>query len=177
MTGSEDAAGRVFYGGGGITPTSTSNLFLFSVRNRMPRRPSVYPQLAAGRPGSKDTKWKRFRTDETPVDDYAITTSRRRFRNFVRTARCRNYCRATDAEWICKVAPARGIARSVSNDAGARVLLDSDRSLARTSSSPRGQALAESARIGALQGNSVTKNDPRKTTKQREPKSLFLPFV
>lgn len=155
------AAGRVFYGGGGITPDIDVKPFVYSpVRNRIAEAAFQFTrQLAAGLlPGLEGYKVEKVQYGRNPrLSDYAINDQVvEAFRNFVRTDSLSQLNAAQlDAEMDFVKLRLREeiVTAAYSNDAGARVLLDSDPQVLRALEAlPEAKRLAESARSGALQG-------------------------
>jgi carboxyl-terminal processing protease len=155
------AAGRVFYGGGGITPDIDVKPFVYSpVRNRIAEAAFQFTrQLAAGLlPGLEGYKVEKVQYGRNPRQgDYAINEQVvDAFRNFVRTDTLSQLTAAQlDAEMDFVKLRLREeiVTAAYSNDAGARVLLDSDPQVLRAIEAlPEAKRLAESARSGALQG-------------------------
>lgn len=155
------AAGRVFYGGGGITPDIDVKPFVYSpVRNRIAESAFQFTrQLAAGLlPGLEGYKVEKVQYGRNPrLSDYAINDQVvEAFRTFVRTDTLSQLTAAQlDAEMDFVKLRLREeiITAAYSNDAGARVLLDSDPQVLRALEAlPEAKRLAESARSGALQG-------------------------
>lgn len=155
------AAGRVFYGGGGITPDIDVKAFVYSpVRNRIAEAAFQFTrQLAAGLlPGLEGYKVEKVQYGRNPrLSDYAINDQViEAFRNFVRTDTLSQLTAAQlDAEMDFVKLRLREeiVTAAYSNDAGARVLLDSDPQVLRALEAlPEAKRLAESARSGALHG-------------------------
>lgn len=154
------AAGRVFYGGGGITPDIDVKPFVYSpVRNRIAEAAFQFTrQLAAGLlPGLEGYKIEKVqygrnpRLGDYPINDQVVEA----FRSFVRTDALSQVTAAqVDAEMDFVKLRLREeiVTAAYSNDAGARVLLDSDPQVLRALEAlPEAKRLAESARTGALQ--------------------------
>lgn len=155
------AAGRVFYGGGGITPDIDVKPFVYSpVRNRIAEAAFQFTrQLAAGLlPGLEGYKVEKVQYGRNPkISDYAINEQViEAFRGFVRSDALSHLTPAQlDAELDFVKLRLREeiITAAYSNDAGARVLLDSDPQVLRALEAlPEAKRLAESARKGPLQG-------------------------
>jgi carboxyl-terminal processing protease len=155
------AAGRVFYGGGGITPDIDVKPLLYSpVRNRIAEAAFQFTrQLAAGlMPGLESYKVEKVQYGRNPrPGDYTINEQVvEAFRNFVRTDALSQLTAAQlDAELDFVKLRLREeiITAAYSNDAGARVLLDSDPQVLRALEAlPEAKRLAESVRSGAVQG-------------------------
>jgi carboxyl-terminal processing protease len=153
------AAGRVFYGGGGITPDIDVKPFVYSpVRNRIAEAAFQFTrQLAAGLlPGLEGYKVEKVQYGRNPrTTDYAINEQViEAFRSFVRTDTQSQLTTAqVDAEMDFVKLRLREeiITAAYSNDAGARVLLDSDPQVLRALEAlPEAKRLAESSRTGAI---------------------------
>jgi carboxyl-terminal processing protease len=149
------AAGRVFYGGGGITPDIDVKPLIFSpLRNRIAEAAFQFTrQLAAGLvPGLESYKvekvqyGKNAKASDYPINERVIEA----FRSFVRTDTLSQLTAAQLDEEIefVKLRLREEIVTAVySNDAGARVLLDSDPQVLRAIEAlPDAKRLAESAR-------------------------------
>ncbi len=155
------AAGRVFYGGGGITPDIDVKPLIYSpVRNRIAEAAFQFTrQLAAGLlPGLEGYKVEKVQYGKNPrASDYAINDQVvEAFRSFVRTDIMSQLTAGQlDAELDFVKLRLREeiVTAAFSNDAGARVLLDSDPQVLRALEAlPEAKRLAESARSGTLQG-------------------------
>lgn len=153
------AAGRVFYGGGGITPDIDVKPLLYSpVRNRIAEAAFQFTrQLAAGlMPGLESYKVEKVQYGRNPrPSDYTINDQVvEAFRNFVRVDTLSQLSAAQlDAELDFVKLRLREeiITAAYSNDAGARVLLDSDPQVLRALEAlPEAKRLAESLRTGAI---------------------------
>ena len=153
------AAGRVFYGGGGITPDIEVKPLTFTpVRNRIAEAGFQFTrQLAAGLvPGLESYKVEKVQYGQNPkAGDYPITDRVvEAFRNWVRTdAQSQLTPAQLDAELdFVKLRLREEIITAVfSNDAGARVLLDADPQLLRALEAlPDAKRLAETVRSGAF---------------------------
>jgi carboxyl-terminal processing protease len=155
------AAGRVFYGGGGITPDIDVKPLNFTpLRNRIAEASFHFTrQLAAGMitgfEGYKVEKVQYGRNPkpgEYPINDRIIEA----FRSFVRTDALSQLTPAQldeEIEFVKLRLREEIITAAFSNDAGARVLLDSDPQVLRALEAlPDAKRLAESVRSGALQG-------------------------
>jgi carboxyl-terminal processing protease len=153
------AAGRVFYGGGGITPDiDVKPLIYTQVRNRIAEAAFQFTrQLAAGLlPGLEAYKVEKVQYGRNPkASDYAINEQvLEAFRNFVRTDTLSQLTPVQlDAEMDFVKLRLREeiVTAAFSNDAGARVLLDSDPQVLRALEAlPDAKRLAESLRTGAI---------------------------
>jgi carboxyl-terminal processing protease len=149
------AAGRVFYGGGGITPDIDVKPLTFSpLRNRIAEAAFQFTrQLAAGLvPGLESYKvdkvqyGKNAKTTDYPINDRVVEA----FRSFVRTDTLSQLTAAQldeELEFVKLRLREEIVTAAYSNDAGARVLLDSDPQLLRALEAlPEAKRLAESAR-------------------------------
>jgi carboxyl-terminal processing protease len=149
------AAGRVFYGGGGITPDIDVKPFTLSpLRNRVAEAAFQFTrQLAAGLvPGLESYKvekvqyGKNAKVGDYPINDRVIEA----FRNFVRTDTQSQLSAAQldeEIEFVKLRLREEIVTAAYSNDAGARVLLDSDPQVLRALEAlPEAKRLAESAR-------------------------------
>ena len=149
------AAGRVFYGGGGITPDIDVKPFNFTpVRNRIAEAAFQFTrQLAAGRiPGLESYKvdkiqyGKNPRPSDFPISDRVIEA----FRNFVRTdqeSQLTNAQLDEDLDFVKLRLREEIVTAAFSNSAGARVLLDADPQVLRALEVlPDAKRLAESVR-------------------------------
>ncbi|HEY2962092.1 MAG TPA: S41 family peptidase [Pyrinomonadaceae bacterium] len=157
----QTAVGRVFYGGGGITPdievkeaaSTPLRLRIAEVAFHFTR------QLAAGVvPGLESYKvekvqyGKSAKPTDFPVNDRVLDA----FRNFVRTQPA-NQLQPAQIDEELEFAKLRLrqeiITAAFSNDAGARVLLDSDVQVLRALEAlPDAKRLADNARNGVWQG-------------------------
>lgn len=149
------AAGRVFYGGGGITPDIDVKPLIFSpLRNRIAEAAFQFTrQLAAGLvPGLESYKvekvqyGKNARATDYPINERVIEA----FRSFVRTDTLSQLTAAQldeEIEFVKLRLREEIVTAAYSNDAGARVLLDSDPQVLRAIEAlPDAKRLAESAR-------------------------------
>jgi carboxyl-terminal processing protease len=155
------AAGRVFYGGGGITPDIDVKPLIYSpVRNRVSEAAFQFTrQLAAGLvTGLEAYKVEKVQYGRNPKPgDYPINEQVvEAFRNFVRTDTLSQLTPAQlegDIDFVKLRLREEIDTAAFSNDAGARVLLDSDPQVLRALEAlPEAKRLAESIRSGALQG-------------------------
>jgi len=155
------AAGRVFYGGGGITPDIDVKPLTFSpVRNRIAEAAFQFTrQLTAGLvPGLESYKvekvqyGKNAKASDYPINDRVVEA----FRNFVRGDALSQLTIAQldeDLDFVKLRLREEIVTAAYSNDAGARVLLDSDPQVLRALEAlPDAKRLAESARTGAVAG-------------------------
>jgi carboxyl-terminal processing protease len=153
------AAGRVFYGGGGITPDIDVKPLTFSpLRNLIIEAAFQFTrQLAAGLvPGLESYKvekvqyGKSAKAGDYPINDRVIEA----FRNFVRTDALSHLTAAhldEELDFVKLRLREEIVTAAYSNDAGARVLLDSDPQVLRALEAlPEAKRLAESARTGAV---------------------------
>ncbi|HYN25959.1 MAG TPA: S41 family peptidase [Pyrinomonadaceae bacterium] len=154
------AAGRVFYGGGGITPDIEIKPLNFTpVRNRIAEAGFQFTrQLAAGLiPGFESYKVEKVQYGKNPKSgDYPITDRVvEAFRNWVRTDTESQLTPAQldeELEFVKLRLREEIITAAFSNDAGARVLLDADPQLLRALEAlPDAKRLAESVRSGTSQ--------------------------
>jgi carboxyl-terminal processing protease len=154
------AAGRVFYGGGGITPDIDVKPLTFSpLRNRIAEAAFQFTrQLAAGLvPGLEAYKVDKVQYGRNPkAGDYVISDRvLEAFRNFVRTdteSQLTNTQLDTDLDFVKLRLREEIVTAGFSNDAGARVLLDSDPQVLRALEAlPDAKRLAESVRSGTSQ--------------------------
>jgi carboxyl-terminal processing protease len=154
------AAGRVFYGGGGITPDIDVKPLTFSpVRNRIAEAAFQFTrQLAAGLvPGLEAYKVEKVQYGRSPkAGDYPINDRIvEAFRNFVRTDTESQLTPAQldeEIDFVKLRLREEIVTAAFSNDAGARVLLDSDPQVLRAVEAlPDAKRLAESLRTGASQ--------------------------
>ena len=149
------AAGRVFYGGGGITPDIDVKPLTFSpLRNRIVEAGFQFTrQLAAGLvPGLESYKvekvqyGKSAKAGDYPISERVIEA----FRNFVRTDTQSQISAAQldeELDFVKLRLREEIVTAAYSNDAGARVLLDSDPQVLRALEAlPEAKRLAESAR-------------------------------
>ncbi len=153
------AAGRIFYGGGGITPDIEVKPLSFTPnRNRIAEAAFQFTrQLAAGRvPGLETYKVEQVQYGRNPKNgDYAITDRVvEAFRAFVRTDTESQLTLAQldeDLDFVKLRLREEIVTAAFSNDAGARVLLDSDPQVLRALEAlPDAKRLAESVRTGAV---------------------------
>jgi carboxyl-terminal processing protease len=154
------AAGRVFYGGGGITPDIDVKPLIYSpVRNRIAEAAFQFTrQLAAGLiPGLEAYKVEKVQYGRSPKPgDYPINEQVvEAFRAFVRTDTLSQLTAAQldpEMDFVKLRLREEIVTAAYSNDAGARVLLDSDPQVLRALEAlPEAKRLAESVRSGALQ--------------------------
>jgi carboxyl-terminal processing protease len=149
------AAGRVFYGGGGITPDIDVKPFAFSpLRNRIAEAAFQFTrQLAAGLvPGLESYKVERVqygrnaKASDYPINDRVVEA----FRSFARTDTQSQLTPAQldeEIEFVKLRLREEIVTAAYSNDAGARVLLDSDPQVLRALEAlPDAKRLAESVR-------------------------------
>jgi carboxyl-terminal processing protease len=149
------AAGRVFYGGGGITPDIDVKPLTFTpLRNRIAEAAFQFTrQLAAGLvPGLEAYKvekvqyGKNAKATDYPINDRVIEA----FRNFVHTDTESQLTAAQldeEIEFVKLRLREEIVTAGFSNDAGARVLLDSDPQVLRALEAlPDAKRLAESVR-------------------------------
>ncbi|MDQ2938801.1 MAG: S41 family peptidase [Acidobacteriota bacterium] len=154
------AAGRVFYGGGGITPDIDVKPLNFSpLRNRIAEAAFQFTrQLAAGLvPGLESYKVEKVqygrnaKPGDFPINDRVVEA----FRNFVRTDTLSQLTPAqldNEVDFVKLRLREEIITAAYSNDAGARVLLDSDPQVLRALEAlPDAKRLAESVRTGTSQ--------------------------
>jgi carboxyl-terminal processing protease len=154
------AAGRVFYDGGGITPDIDVKPLAFSpVRNRIAEAAFQFTRkLAAGMlPGLENYKVEEVqygrnpKAAEFPINDRVLEA----FRNFVRTDVESALSLAQldeDLDFVKLRLREEIVTAAFSNDAGARVLLDSDPQVLRALEAlPDAKRLAENARNAASQ--------------------------
>jgi carboxyl-terminal processing protease len=155
------AAGRVFYGGGGITPDIDVKPLTFTpLRNRIAEAAFQFTrQLAAGLvPGLEAYKvekvqyGKNAKATDYPINDRVIEA----FRNFVRTDTESQLTTAQldeEIEFVKLRLREEIVTAGFSNDAGARVLLDSDPQVLRALEAlPDAKRLAESVRDESSRG-------------------------
>jgi carboxyl-terminal processing protease len=153
--------GRVFYGGGGITPDIDVKPLTFSpVRNLIAEAAFQFTrQLAAGLvPGLESYKvakvqyGKNAKPTDYPTNDRVIEA----FRNFVRTDTESQLTAAQldeEIEFVRLRLREEIVTAAFSNDAGARILLDSDPQVLRALEAlPNAKRLAESARNETSKG-------------------------
>ncbi|HWN09329.1 MAG TPA: S41 family peptidase [Pyrinomonadaceae bacterium] len=155
------AAGRVFYGGGGITPDIEVKPLTFTpTRNRIAEAAFQFTrQLAAGLlPGLESYKvekvqyGKTARATDFPINDRVLEA----FRNFIKTDVQSQLTLAQldeDLDFVKLRLREEIITAAFSSDAGARVLLDSDPQVLRALEVlPDAKRLAESVREGVSRG-------------------------
>jgi carboxyl-terminal processing protease len=149
------AAGRVFYGGGGITPDIDVKPLVFSaLRNRIAEAAFQFTrQLAAGLvPGLESYKvekvqyGKNARATDFPINERVIEA----FRSFVRTDALSQLTPAQldeEMEFVKLRLREEIVTAAFSNDAGARILLDSDPQVLRALEAlPEAKRLADGVR-------------------------------
>lgn len=154
------AAGRVFYGGGGITPDiDVKRLDFTPVRNRIAEAAFQFTrQLAAGVLPSLETYkvekvqyGRNPKAGDFPINDRVLEA----FRNWVRTdveSQLTSAQLDEESEFVKLRLREEIITAAFSNDAGARVLLDADPQVLRALEAlPDAKRLAESVRSGASQ--------------------------
>ena len=157
--GVKTAAGRVFYGGGGITPDIDVKPVTFSpLKNRIAEAAFQFTRrLAAGMvPGLESYKVERVqygknaRATDYPINDRVLEA----FRNFVRTDTASQLTAAQleeEPDFVKLRLREEIVTAAYSNDAGARILLDSDPQVLRALEAlPDAKRLAESARSEEL---------------------------
>jgi carboxyl-terminal processing protease len=157
--GVKTAAGRVFYGGGGITPDIDVKPFTFTpLRNRIAEAAFQFTRrLAAGLiPGFEAYKiehvqyGKSARPTDFPTNEKVIEA----FRNFVRSDTESRLSAAQldeELEFVKLRLREEIVTAAFSNDAGARILLDSDPQVLRALEAlPEAKRLAESARPNTI---------------------------
>lgn len=155
------AAGRVFYGGGGITPDIDVKPLLFTpLKQRVAEAAFQYTRrLAAGLvPGLESYKVEKVqygkiaKASDYPLTDRVIEA----FRAFVRTDTASQLTPAQldeEIDFVKLRLREEIITAGFSNDAGARVLLDSDPQVLRALEAlPDAKRLAESVRNEASRG-------------------------
>lgn len=149
------AAGRVFYGGGGITPDIDVKPLIYSpIRNRIAEAAFQFTrQLAAGLvPGLEAYKVEKVQYGRSPKPgDYPINEQVvEAFRSFVRTDTLSQLTAAQldpEMDFVKLRLREEIVTAAYSNDAGARVLLDSDPQVLRALEAlPEAKRLAESVR-------------------------------
>lgn len=154
------AAGRVFYGGGGITPDVDVKPLTFSpVRILIAESAFQFTRrLAAGLvPGLEGYKVEQVqygrnpKSGDYPINDRVVEA----FRNFVRTDVESQLTPAQleqDLDFVKLRLREEIVTAAFSNDAGARVLLDSDPQVMRALEAlPDAKRLAETVRSGTVQ--------------------------
>jgi len=153
------AAGRVFYGGGGITPDIEVKPLTFTpVRNRVAEAAFQFTrQLSAGLlPGLEAYKVEKVQYGKTAKPtDYPITDRVvEAFRSFVRSDTLSQLTPAQldeELDFVKLRLREEIITATFSSDAGARVLLDSDPQVLRALEAlPDAKRLAENARDAAI---------------------------
>jgi carboxyl-terminal processing protease len=157
----QTAVGRVFYGGGGITPDiEIKEPATTPVRLRIAEAAFHFTrQLAAGvLPGLESYKVEKVQYGKNPKATDFATSERvlEAFRNYVRT-HAENHLQPAQIDEELEFAKMRlrqeMITAAFSNDAGARVLLDSDAQVLRALEAlPDAKRLADNARNGVWQG-------------------------
>ncbi len=154
------AAGRVFYGGGGITPDIEIKPLNFTpLRNRIAEAAFQFTrQLAAGLvPSLESYKVERVQYGKNPKSgEYAITDRVvEAFRNWVRTdteSQLTPTQLDEELEFVKLRLREEMITAAFSNDAGLRVLLEADPQLLRALEAlPDAKRLAETVRSGTSQ--------------------------
>jgi carboxyl-terminal processing protease len=149
------AAGRVFYGGGGITPDIDSKPFTFTpIKNRVAEAAFQFTrQLAAGLvTGLESYKVERVQYGKNAKSGEYLINDRvlEAFRAFVRNDTESHLTAAQvdeEIEFVKLRLREEIVTAAYSNDAGARVLLDSDPQVLRALEAlPDAKRLAESAR-------------------------------
>jgi carboxyl-terminal processing protease len=155
------AAGRVFYGGGGITPDIDVKPLTFTpLRNRIAEAAFQFTrQLAAGLVSGLESYkvekvqyGKNAKATDYPINERVIEA----FRNFVRTDTESQLTAAQldeEIEFVKLRLREEIVTAGFSNDAGARVLLDSDPLVLRALEAlPDAKRLAESVREESSRG-------------------------
>jgi carboxyl-terminal processing protease len=155
------AAGRVFYGGGGITPDiEVKPLLATPVRQRIAESAFYFTrQLAAGLlPGLEAYKVEKVqygrnaRASDFPISERVVEA----FKEFVRNDALSGLTTSQldeEQEFVKLRLREEIITAAFSNDAGARVLLDSDPQVLRAIEAlPDAKRLAESVRNNSSQG-------------------------
>ncbi len=153
------AGGRVFYGGGGITPDIDVRPVIFSpLKNRIAEVAFQFTrQLAAGRvAGLESYKVERVqygrnaKATDYPINDRVLDA----FRSFVRNDTASQLTPAQldeELDFVKLRLREEIVTAAYSNDAGARVLLDSDPQVLRALEAlPEAKRLADSARTQEL---------------------------
>jgi carboxyl-terminal processing protease len=155
------AAWRVFYGGGGITPDIDAKPLTFSpLKQRIAESAFQFTrQLAAGLlPGLESYKVEKVQYGKNAKPgDYAITDRvLEAFRNFVRTDTDSQLTPAQldeEMDFVKLRLREEIVTAAYSNDAGARILLESDPQVLRALEAlPEAKRLAESARNESSRG-------------------------
>jgi hypothetical protein len=161
------AAGRVFYGGGGITPDIDAKPLTFSPqRNRIAEAAFQFTrQLAAGLvTGLEAYKVEKVQYGRNPRQGEFVINDRvlEAFRNFVRSDSSSQLTPAqldADLDFVKLRLREEIVTAGFSNDAGARVLLDSDPQVLRALEAlPDAKRLAESVRTGTLQSQIINRH-------------------
>jgi carboxyl-terminal processing protease len=157
----QTAVGRVFYGGGGITPDiEIKEPAATPLRLRIAEAAFHFTrQLAAGAvPGLESYKVEKVQYGKNAKATDFVITDRvlEAFRNYVRT-HTENHLPVAQIDEELEFAKLRLrqeiITAAFSNDAGARVLLDSDTQVLRALEAlPDAKRLADNARNGVWQG-------------------------
>jgi carboxyl-terminal processing protease len=155
------AAGRVFYGGGGITPDiDVKPLNATPLRQRIAESAFYFTrQLSAGLiPGLEAYKVEKViygrsaKLGDYPITDKVVEA----FREFVRNDSLSGFTAAQleqEMDFVKLRLREEIITAAFSNDAGARVLLDSDPQVLRAIEAlPDAKRLAETARNNSSQG-------------------------
>jgi len=154
------AANRVFYGGGGITPDIDAKPLIFTpVRSRIAEAAFQFTRrLAAGLvPGLEAYKVQQVQYGQNPkAGDYPINERVvEAFRSFIRTdteSHLTSPQLDEQMDFVRLRLREEIVTAAYSNDAGARVLLDSDPQVLRALEAlPDARKLAESIRTGAFQ--------------------------
>ncbi len=154
------AAGRVFYGGGGITPDiDVKRLDFTPARNRIAEAAFQFTRvLAAGMvSGLENYKVEKVQYGKSPkVGDFPVNERVvEAFRTWVRNDAASQLTPAqmeADLEFVKLRLREEIVTAAFSNDAGARVLLDSDPQVLRALEAlPDAKRLAESVRSGTSQ--------------------------
>jgi hypothetical protein len=153
------AAGRVFYGGGGITPDIEVRPFNFTpVRNRIAEAAFQFTRrLAAGKiAGLENYKVEKVQYGKNPrATDFPVTDRfLEAFRTWVKADTESQLSPAQldqELEFVKLRLREEIITAAFSQDAGARVLVDSDPQVLRAMEAlPDAKRLAESVRQGAV---------------------------
>jgi len=152
------AAGRVFYGGGGITPDIEVKAVIYTpVRNLIAEAAFQFTRtLAAGKiAGLESYKVEKVQYGKNPTaSEYPITDRvLEAFRNFVRTDADSNLTQAQldeDLDFVKLRLREEIVTAAFSQDAGARVLFDGDPQILRALEAlPDAKRLAEMVREGS----------------------------
>jgi carboxyl-terminal processing protease len=172
------AAGRTLYGGGGITPDIDVKPFAFSpLRNRIVEAAFQFTrQLAAGQVSAleaykveKVQYGKNPKATDFPINDRVLEA----FRSFVRTDTASQLTLAQldeELDFMKLRLREEIITAAYSNDAGARVLLDSDPQVLRALEAlPDAKRLAESVRGEEIRSWSPSKPPQRQRREMQEP--------